>query len=178
MTGVAKAEGFTLDHGAADLIAMLGDGSFRDALGMLERVISSATSDGSKKIGREMVESITGAPRAELVNDLVAAILNKEVDKALATINKASESGLNMVIFSNLILEKMRFIFLLQNSSASKTYIQVRVSPDDLAFIVGQAEKKSLAPNMLATMLQACAETGRASIESLPLELAVVKICV
>ncbi|MDE1967235.1 MAG: DNA polymerase III subunit gamma/tau, partial [Patescibacteria group bacterium] len=43
---VAKKEGLELDSGAADLIALLGDGSFRDALGTLEKVI--AASSGKK----------------------------------------------------------------------------------------------------------------------------------
>ena len=64
---VAKEEGYTLDAGAADLIALLGDGSFRDALGMLEKVIAAAPSGqagkpSDKKISRDIVESITGAP--------------------------------------------------------------------------------------------------------------------
>jgi DNA polymerase-3 subunit gamma/tau len=65
---VAKKEGYELDSGADDLIALLGDGSFRDALGMLQKVISTSS---DKKISREEVESITGSPKSDLVNNLM-----------------------------------------------------------------------------------------------------------
>ena len=37
---VAKKEGFELDSGSAELLAILADGSFRDALGELQKVIN------------------------------------------------------------------------------------------------------------------------------------------
>jgi DNA polymerase-3 subunit gamma/tau len=176
VSNVAKAEGFFLDHGAADMIAILGDGSFRDALGTLERVISGL--EKSKKVTRELVESLTGAPRAELVNDFIAHLISKDADKSLEIVGKTVDAGLSMDIFVTLVLEKMRFIFLLQNSASSKVHIQARVSSDDLTFISSQAEKKSLTANILTAVLQASGEVGRASISSLPLELAVIKACV
>ncbi len=187
VSDIAKKEGFTLDAGAADLIALLGDGSFRDALGTLEKVIASSeprafsADSGAKKVGvikRADVEEITGAPKATLVNDLIEQIVSKDADKALATIGKAVESGLSMNIFMTLILEKMRFILLTQFSPSSKQQIQSRTSEDDLAFISSLAGKKLVTAAMLSIMLQASTDTSRASIESLPLELAVVKICV
>ncbi|MEI6396893.1 MAG: DNA polymerase III subunit gamma/tau [Candidatus Taylorbacteria bacterium] len=178
---IAKKEGFSLDAGAADLIALLGDGSFRDALGTLEKVIASSPTDSSKKaviIKRVDVENITGAPKAEIVNSFIEQIITKDADKALATIGKAIESGLSMNLFLTLVLEKMRFILLMQNSASSRTQVQSRTSEDDFVFISAQAGKKLLTVNMLSILLQATIDTSRASIESLPLELAVVAICV
>ena len=39
VTKVAKKEGFTLENGAADLIALLGDGPFPDTLGIWQNVV-------------------------------------------------------------------------------------------------------------------------------------------
>jgi DNA polymerase III subunit gamma/tau len=174
ITRIAKKEGVTLDAGAADLIALLGDGAFRDALGMLEKVIA-ASSD--KKITREEVESITGAPRAGLVNQFVENLISKNSDAALAVIGEAESSGISMNVFVTLLLEKMRFILLVQHSPAAKTAVKDRVSSDDWSFIEAQAGKKVLTPAMLAVLLEAAENISRARIESLPLELAVVKIC-
>ncbi len=174
ITRIAKKEGITLDAGAADLIALLGDGAFRDALGMLEKVIA-ASSD--KKIGREEVEAITGAPRAGLVNQFIEAVISKNQDAALATIGEAEKTGISMNVLITLILEKVRFILLVQHSAASKTSVKERVSPDDWVFIEGEANKKALTAGMLASLLEAAENISRARIETLPLELAVVKIC-
>jgi DNA polymerase-3 subunit gamma/tau len=176
---VAKEEGYTLDAGAADLIALLGDGSFRDALGMLEKVIAAAPAGKSsdKKISRDIVESITGAPRAELVNRFIEAFISKNADGALAVLGEAEKIGISMNIFVTLVLEKCRFILLVQHSPASKTMVKERVSPDDWAFIETQAAKKLLTPTMLIALLDAADGVGRAKIEALPLELAVVGVC-
>ena len=171
---IAKKEGFELDSGAADLIALLGDGSFRDALGMLEKVISSSS---DKKITREEVENITGAPRAGLVNNFIAALTEKNSDEALKCVGDAEKSGISMITFATLILEKMRFILLLQHSASSKDSIKERVSSDDWEFIEMQAAKKLLTPAMLVCMLDATDAIGRARIEQLPLEMAVVEVC-
>lgn len=171
---VAKKEGYELDAGASDLIALLGDGSFRDALGTLEKVIA-ASSD--KKIGREEVEAITGAPRAGLVNQFIESVIAKKEDAALNAIAEAERTAISMTIFTTLILEKTRFILLVQHSKSSEASVKERVSPDDWDFIAAQAAKNLLTPQMLAVLLEAAEGVGRARIEQLPLELAVVKIC-
>jgi DNA polymerase-3 subunit gamma/tau len=184
---IAKKEGFTLDAGAADLVALLGDGSFRDALGTLEKVIASSVgasgSGDGKKISRAMVESITGAPRAEIVNTFIEKLLTNDADKALAIIGEAVSAGISMSTFLTLVLEKTRFILLAKNSPASKKMIESRVSPDDWAFIsnmtssLGTTGGATLKVSTLSALLLAAEETPRAAIESLPLELAVLSIC-
>lgn len=177
---VAKKEGYELDPGAADLIALLGDGSFRDSLGMLEKVIgatSGPSTKNSKKIVRETVEAITGAPRASLVNDFISALISKDANAALRVLGETESQGISMTIFATLILEKMRFILLAQHSVDSHVVIKARVSPDDWAFIDTEAKKKSLGPKTLVTLLEADQAVTRARISALPLELAVVEIC-
>lgn len=171
---IAKKEGYELDNGASDLIALLGDGSFRDALGTLEKVIAASS---KKKIAREEVEAITGAPRASLVNQFVQNLLVKDSDKAIASLGEAEKAGISMATFCSLILEKMRYILLVQNSPSSKSSIEEKVSPDDWAFILEQSSKKILTPAMLTAILEAADSIQCARISELPLELAVVKIC-
>ena len=189
VAAVATKEGYSLDAGAADLIAMLGDGSFRDALGMLEKVISangSSPKEENKKsskhealrtIARANVEAITGAPRAESVNKLIEALITKDADAALRAVFDAENAGVSMNTYMTLILEKLRFILLVSRSKSSEGSVKDRVSPDDWEFISAQAAKGSLTPEMLAAMLGAAEETGRSRVEQLPLELAIVKMC-
>ena len=178
---IAKQEGYVLDPGAADLIALLGDGSFRDALGTLEKVFASTGSGGGKKfasqkITREEVEAITGAPKAQLVNSFIENIVAKNADAAIKTLGDVEQASLSINTFTTLVLEKMRFIFLLQNSPSSKDYIKDRVSEDDWTFVAEQAGKKGVTTHMLSVLLEAADGIGRARIESLPLELAVIEI--
>lgn len=172
--GVAKKEGYDLDAGASDLVALLGDGSFRDALGTLEKVISSSK---DKKLSREEVEAITGAPKAGLVNSFIEALCQKKSDEALIVLNKVEESGISVSLFATLVLEKSRFILLAQHSPSSKSIVKERVSADDWAFIEKMVESKGMTVSMLSSLLDATQAIGRSKIEILPLEMMVVKVC-
>ena len=48
LESVAKKEGFELDAGSAELLAILADGSFRDALGELQKVLNFSDSKNKK----------------------------------------------------------------------------------------------------------------------------------
>src|SRR3989344_2774966 len=56
---VAKKEGATLERDAAELIALLAEGSYRDALSILQKVLASSSDN---RLTREEVEKTTGAP--------------------------------------------------------------------------------------------------------------------
>src|SRR5882757_3933875 len=77
---IAKKEGFALASAGAELIALLGDGSFRDAHGIIQKVISVSK---DKKIDLEEIESVTGAPSGVLVNAFIISIASKEVEKGI-----------------------------------------------------------------------------------------------
>ena len=72
---VAKREGFELDASGAELLAILGDGSFRDALGELQKVLNfigrekvapSATRRGGGEIKKKKVGAQNRAPQTTL----------------------------------------------------------------------------------------------------------------
>jgi DNA polymerase-3 subunit gamma/tau len=174
VTKVAKKEGFTLESGCADLIALLGDGSFRDTLGILQKVLSSAKGD---KVSIKEVEMITGAPKGSLVNDFIFALGYGEKAKALGLIAKVQEGNISMKTFIALVLEKVRITVLLKNVPNAND-LQQHVSEDDWNVLVELAknEKSAVNSKMLVELLKAYEATGRAYIESLPLELAVIEI--
>lgn len=174
-TATAKKEGFTLEPAAADLVAMLGDGSFRDTHGILQKVIS-ASSD--KKISREEVETVTGAPKNAVVNEFITAIAEGNIERGMKALNTASENNIDMVIFSKLILEKLRFVLLIANAPDMAKTIEERVSPEDFVFLstLAKEKKKNISFETLLEMLKASQLIGRAFIPQLPLELALMKI--
>lgn len=150
VTTVAKKEGFVLEPGAADLLALLGDGSFRDALGMLDKVLSSqdagqkngegksakSNEKSAKKISLEQIELITGAPKNALVNDFLIGLSTGNATPALAAISQADSAGIDMKVFLTLVLEKARFILLLKNSTDHATAdIAQRLSADDFKLV-------------------------------------------
>lgn len=61
---IAKKESLEIEPEAAELIALLGDGSFRDTESIFEQVM---TASGGKKITEPLAASIMGAPEPVLV---------------------------------------------------------------------------------------------------------------
>jgi DNA polymerase-3 subunit gamma/tau len=171
---VAKKEGYDIDAGGADLIAILGDGSFRDALGTLEKVISVST---DKTLSRKEIEETTGAPRTTLVEGYISALGARDIDRALDAIATAKSSGVAMEVFLTLVLEKSRDIMLATFSPAALRSLEESLSKDDLEFVSAQAKTKTITPTVLTKLLTASEMTGKSAVDTLPLELASIEIC-
>ncbi len=173
---VAKEEGFELDGGSAELLAILADGSFRDALGELQKVVNFTK---SKKIKREDVEKITGAPKTILVNDFISAIAEKDIEKGISAVRKASEENLDMKLYLKLIVTKFRMAIILRYAPKLKEEMAGDLSETDLEFLQGLVKSDTvgmLRSPTLATLLEAYQNIDNAFIAELPLELALVKI--
>ena len=168
---IAKKEGVALDKEAAELISLLGDGSFRDTHGILEKVLIS-TKD--KKITRKEVESVTGAPKSELVRDILRSLVEKDLERGLKAVQTAVAANADMKLFAKLILEHLRFLFLLRLKAGMESTIAEHVSEDDLNFLKDLASKAGpdLTADTLLKFIEAYESSGRTSIPELALELA------
>ena len=173
VVAVAKEEGFILEQSAADLIALLGDGSFRDTHGVLQKIISSSA---DKKISIEEVEKVTGAPKSELVHAVVESISKKEAAKGLAAIDEAAEQNIDMKLFAKLVVQKVRFVLLLRYAPTMKERITEQVSDTDGAFLEDLSGESSITPDTLRKLLEAQMHINRSLMPQLPLELALIEI--
>ncbi|MBF05388.1 DNA polymerase III, subunit gamma and tau [bacterium] len=172
---VAKGEKATLDKGAAELIAILAEGSFRDALGVLQKVLSYSS---DKKITRSEVEAVTGAPRAEVIHGLLTAISTGSLDDAFAAIHAAVDANVDFTTFLKLILDRVRAVILLRNSNKVESRIIEQFSEDEFTFLkeLSKTTGSKLHSKTLAAILGAYADTPYAYIKQLPLELALVQV--
>jgi DNA polymerase-3 subunit gamma/tau len=175
---VSKKEGFEMDAGSAELLAILADGSFRDGLGELQKVLNFSK---GKKVKIEDVEKITGAPKTVLVNDFISAIAQKDLEKGILAVKTASEANLDMKLFFKLIIQKFRMAIILRYAPKLKDAMTGDLSEADLKFlqelVVSDKEGMRRSP-ALATLLDAYQNMDNAFIAELPLELALVKIIV
>lgn len=119
---IAKKEGYTIDVDASELIALLGDGSFRDTQGVLDTVISSAV---DKHITLDRVAEITGSPRSTLVLSFIEALAEKNIEKAIDSIQTVVTHNVAISVWLTMVLQKMRSIMLLKYGG-SHTQSQVR----------------------------------------------------
>ena len=144
-----------MDAGSAELLAILADGSFRDALGELQKVVNFSK---GKKIKREDVEKITGAPKTTLVNDFLSAIVEKNLEKGIETIKIASELNLDIKLYFKLIIQKFRMAIILRYAPKLKEEMTGDLSDTDLEFLeklVKEDEGGTLRSSALAILLEA-----------------------
>lgn len=170
---VSEKEGYSLETGSADIIALIGDGSFRDALGILQKVLSSSK---DKKISVEEVEKVTGAPKTGLVNDYIESLAKDDIDLGLNALSKAAESNIDMKVFLELVLAKVRAIILMRISDSRKKQFADIFSDEDMKFLGGIVDDKSLKINseILLELLKAHDLLGQSAVPQLPLELVLV----
>lgn len=171
---IAKKEGYSLDPSSADLIALLGDGSFRDAQGVLQLVLSGVS---GKTVTKEFVEGITNAPSNVLVKELIIALAERDLTKGLSAVDTAVRNNTDFKIFLKLVLENLRLILLLRLAPDFRKTVEGEFSEDDLIFFTEIAQKgKNITSHVLLELLHAYNEVNRSYLPQLPIELALIKI--
>ena len=175
VVAITKKEGFSLEASSADLIALLGDGSFRDAQSILQKVMSASK---DKDISPEEVEMVTGAPKTEVVNDFIRAIDESNLELGLKAVSKATEANIDILLYFKLVLHKMRAILLLRNSKSSEGKLQEEMTDTDYIFLKSLALKKpsTITSDTLLTLLSYYDMVNKAYIPELPLELVLTKL--
>lgn len=171
---VADAEGLAIDKEAADLIAFLGDGSFRDTYGVLQKVASS-TKD--RTITTEAVEVATGAPSLTLTTTLFKALFASDIDAAYQTLQKAETHHTDMKLLAELLLKTIRTMLIYRYSPTLRTQIEGEYSGSYIELIQeGAAASTAISSKSIVALITALERISYASIPTVPLELAFIEI--
>ncbi len=171
----AKKEGVILEPDAADLIATLADGSFRDAHGILQKIINTGV---GKTIGREEAEEYTGAPKMSLAENFIESIAEKNIEKGLEVLRTVSKQNLDVTMFSKIIIETLRGALLLKASPMSEKELKEKLSPERFTFVkkISEIKDSAVKAETLRELLTAHEEISRSFIPTLPLEIALIKV--
>src|SRR5919205_4131169 len=107
---VAKEEGIQIPEPAVHMIARAATGSFRDALGHLEQLVTY----GGKDVKLEDVLEVLGVADAELILDAAEAIAERDAKSALTTVQRLADSGRDYVQFMRDLAAHLRHLFVVQ----------------------------------------------------------------
>jgi DNA polymerase-3 subunit gamma/tau len=166
-----KKEGSSVTDASAELIALLGDGSFRDTLGVVQKILSYGK---DKKISEEDVRLVTGAPGKELVQDLVAAIVKKDLASGLGAVKAAVSQNADISVLLKLVLHTARAVLLAKSGAGNS--LKDEFSEREFGFIIQLSKDGEISSATLLELLSAYERTPKAYIPQLPLELALVAI--
>ena len=172
---VAKKEGYELEKSSAALIASLAEGSFRDALSILQKAINSS---GDKKLSAKEIAKVLGAPKTTLIFNILESVSEQNAEKGLQAVKKVSEANVEMSVFLKMILRYLRFVLLIRFSKDMTEFIKSEVGEDDFSKLaqLGQSAKHLNSKTLLA-FLEAASLQKYADIPELPIEFAIIESC-
>lgn len=171
---VVKKEGCTLEVGTAHLIALAADGSYRDALGITQKVLLAS---GDTNLTLEEVSEIIGAPRSTLLDALLFSLAKKDITKGLDALAITRKQFIDMKILNTLLLERVRTIILLRYDAHESETLLSSYSEDEQKLLRQYAEesRETIHSHLLIKMIEMSEMTGKSLIQSLPLELLILE---
>jgi DNA polymerase-3 subunit gamma/tau len=168
---VADGEEIELPDPAVGMLARAATGSFRDALGTLEQLVTY----GGKKVKLEDVRDILGVADAELVLDAAEALAGRDPRAALLTVQRLSDSGRDVTQFMRDLSAHLRHLFVVQTLGEVPDSFSVTAEHTDR--LAQQAERLSQGEILRAIdfLAAAIAAVKDGSEPRIQLEMALLK---
>src|SRR5688572_32155374 len=107
---ICKKEKIKADDDALLLVAKAGAGSMRDALSLLDRLLSI----GEKQLTTEMIEQLLGLPKSQLLFDLAQAIGGGDTRKAPTPADAMINAGQSAAALIAALTDHLRNLLILR----------------------------------------------------------------
>ncbi|WKZ31386.1 MAG: DNA polymerase III subunit gamma/tau [Candidatus Dojkabacteria bacterium] len=165
---VAGDEGVTLSEGALRLLIENSRGSYRDALSLLDVVVSGqAASDKPDEVSENEVRLILGVPDSTMVYYLLENLVNRDPEKALNLIDELDVKGVDLQQFVRYVLNSLRQILVDKMRS--------REEQSEYGFIKQMSKRDVI--KMINLFLDADRKLRSAHLPKLIIEVVVAEIC-
>ncbi len=172
MKEIAYADGYKITDGAFRMLASLADGSMRDGLSIMERVISAA---GNEVTENDIVNTL-GISTFDSVFELTDAVISGDAAKVVSIIDKSLAEGKNLTQLSNSVLEYFRALMICKLSPDPETLLEYE--PQVIVKMKAQSEKLTFEKiNHASSVISAAqADAKTAKVPRLIYELAYIKL--
>jgi DNA polymerase-3 subunit gamma/tau len=115
LKGVAKTEGFSIDDSALSLIARTSEGSMRDAISLLDQLVSFC----GGKITKDDVITVLGTADEEFLFSMLESISDGNAARAISLVEKAVSEGRSIPQITRDIVGHIRYLLLCKFGSDS-----------------------------------------------------------
>jgi len=143
---ILEREGIDYESEAVEIIARRAEGGMRDALSILDQALSLTQ---EARLTTAVSEEITGTISLSALDDYVAALVQKDVTRALENLNLIFDNGKSMTRFVTDLLQYLRDILIVQtggeNTHHSDLFKDNLGLPQDVLFEMISLATKSLA---------------------------------
>ena len=121
---VCKESNIDATEGALKIISILAEGAMRDALSILERCVQ----DGENKIDEDKIKDLVGIPKITFVHSIVDAIVEYDIDKALASMDEILNQGKDLNNFLWEIIKYVKDVLIYKSSGKAELYSEEEVT--------------------------------------------------
>ena len=132
---ICRKEGFDVQDQGLDLIALEADGSVRDALSLLDRILSATP---EKDISYEMVVENLGVLDRRIMHELSDVLFEKNVSDLISLVDRVNDTGLDLKKFYGDLIAHVRHLNIIRRcgpdhpavnlTASEKNQIQTRVA--------------------------------------------------
>lgn len=169
LKNITDKEGLKLSDGILSMIAEISEGSFRDAVKLLDQVASAG------EVSLEEVRGLLKANDFSETSGFIEKLTQGEAKSALTIIQSLNEKGTNIKEFTTSVLKALRQILLIKNGASELVMIEVGSGRMEvLQSLAGKIDQGKLI-SYLENFQKSLEQLKYTSIVSLPLEVAVIK---
>lgn len=118
---VVKAEGLTAEPELIHAVAKAGNGSMRDALSLMDRLMASDT----KKLTVKLLEELLGLPDRVLIGRLLDQAADADPGAALVTADAVMARGVSIDQLIDALLERLRDLMVLCACGSQTTLVDL-----------------------------------------------------
>lgn len=169
---VVEGEKKKVEEEVLKRIIVNSEGCVRDAESLLAKILSLGD-----EISVDQAEIVLPRSDFESVSSFVAYLAENNPAAAIELINRLMDDGVDLVVFTDSLLEFLRQMLLVKTSGRLESY-GIELSSDLSQILVSLSEKLNWAEivEMIETISGKGREIRQSSIPQLPLEIAVIRI--
>ena len=168
---ICKESKIKITDEALQMIAVLSEGALRDAISILER----CAQDEDEKIEESQVRDLVGLPKLTYINNLVTAILEKNVENAISEINVIINEGKDLDNFLWEIIKYIKDILVYKTTKILELYNQEELK--QIEKLANIAEKNELL-KLIYNLSELANNMKWSTQKSIIFEAGIIKECV
>lgn len=172
MKEIAHSDGYEITEDAYRMLASLAEGSMRDGLSIMERVISSS----GNSITAKDIEDALGISGTDTAFEMTDAIINGDTPRVISVLDRVINEGKELSQFSSMLLNHFRTLMICKLTDTPETVIDCDAG--SLVKYKGQSERISFEKiNHASTLISNAISDARVSKSSrIVYELAFIKL--
>lgn len=172
MKEIAHGDNLNISDDAYKILARLADGSMRDGLSILERVISSC----GNSITAENITSALGISTSESIFQITEAIENGDTATIISTIDAITSDGKDLRVFIDSLIKNFRNMLLCKITDNSESMLDC--TSEDMVKLKALSDKMSFEKisHAVSVLSDAQADTKWVKSPRIIYELALIKI--